>query len=333
MRKSMASTQDHDDHSIVQEWFFAHLDAKRRHAVDDTSPEVRRFRDHLWPAALDYHSPLNPVFLAGCTDLGSLFDHPSWFVRDGLIPLLWFFKTHPNPGGFQGRLWVAEEFAKWVPLAWRSVTGSYRIECPVTTAPSRARCLLLTGLSMESFCSLEFLEQSLAELSRMIPPKELKKREILAFTPARTDNFGSQHHHNYTGEYIQSICKALGTQIRFLNWQSLLETLDSGKTCDLYELNEKLLCADSYFVHAALSRGARLLRAKSPRSTAGTSFIELSPHHGVRLKKRIQEPSLWNSKDSSRFFANVMLKEANQAFPWPNWFMDWGMAAAERSTQ
>ena len=102
----------------------------------------------------------------------------------------------------------------------------------------------------------------------------------------------------------------------------MLEGMSSLQGVEIFELNERLLSADNYMNHSTLSRGARLLGDSRTRD-ASAPLVELSRYHGVRLKKRIEGRSLWESKDISTLLAKVMLSNANRAFPWPDCSRIW----------
>ena len=49
------------------------------------------FYGNIWPAANEYFSVLNPIFLVQCLRLDLLNVRPRWLIRDGSTPLAQFF--------------------------------------------------------------------------------------------------------------------------------------------------------------------------------------------------------------------------------------------------
>ena len=134
----MESMQVRPERSVMNEWYFARLNATIQQTLREKPGEVQNFLNYLWPVALPYYSPLNPCYLVGTSAEKLLSQSPVWFARDGLIPLLWFFRQNPEPLEFQGRLWVQESLEQWVPNAWRKSHGllSNRVGWP---APQNSR--------------------------------------------------------------------------------------------------------------------------------------------------------------------------------------------------
>ena len=319
----MESTSGQLSRSLQQDWFFAHADYIRQTRETPRPQEVQNFLGFLWPVALDYYSPLNPFFLADYPPLSSIPRRRGGLARDGLISLLWFFKRNPTPGKFDGNLWVHRSLEAWVPKAWRPLTGTYEIESIGTRKTGRTRQFLLLGIGMESYCSLRHLESQLAEIASVLSPAELARAKISAFLPGRYDGFGNEHSHGYYGEFVRRILGTLGLNVEFIDWRRV-EAMASLSGYEVVEFNEKLLCADSYLLHFTLSRGATLFRKPTRNSSRDRgTLVQLSPFHGMRLRKRISGKSYWESEIGRVRLTQAMLSDANQRFPWPSWFTDW----------
>ena len=74
------------------------------------SLEVKNFFSHFWPNTSDYQSPFENIFLIQAATAKIFNSRPKWFIRDGLIPLLWFFKTHPTPAKMKSRIYIHQWF-------------------------------------------------------------------------------------------------------------------------------------------------------------------------------------------------------------------------------
>ncbi len=81
----------------------------------------------LIPAAMDYHSLLNPIFLADDMSTSVLGSRPVWLVRDGRLPLERFFAENPSPSGLHTHLLIHESLHQTIPKSWRHLSGSYSI--------------------------------------------------------------------------------------------------------------------------------------------------------------------------------------------------------------
>lgn len=287
-------------------------------------PQLEQFTGFLWPAAIDYGAPVPRAFLHGFRGSASLAGAEAWIVRDGLIPLLWFFRTHPRPERGAGRLLVPESMAPYVPEAWRRHTESFRLtDGPCSVAPADApprRRLLITGIAMDTYCSLEHLARTLPRLT------ELARREGVtefnAFLPARMDGYGNEHRHEYLGEFYGRLATTL-PGLRYLRWTEF-DSTESWSDSFVVDLNEELLLADSYLVHHALARGARPLeRAEPDAERDECARIPLSPHHSLSCSRLAPRPA--GTRDMDRAFARAFAaqhsSEASRRFPWPEWHL------------
>jgi hypothetical protein len=313
----------------VMDWFLAHGELRKNHRSALRSPEAQNYLNFLWPVALDYFSPLNPIFLNESLSLEAFNSWPIWMARDGLVPLLWFFKVHPTPGKFQQKILVHEELAPFVPDAWRSHMGSYRIVSTIQAPLPKNRKFLLTGLLMDTYVTLEALEKQLQEAVAAAGEGTFAKSEIIAFLPPRIDGFGNEHRHEFHSECIFRIARYLGTHVHAIPWRKL-DSMDQLDGYEVIEFNERLLCSDSYLTQMALFRGARLLEKKThvPHE-AHEQLISLSPYHGVVIRQELEGKCMLQNtqeKEAAQYleiFAQAMRSEANKRFPWPNWFAEW----------
>ena len=74
-------------------------------------PELSKLMNWLYPHYQSYISPVNPVFLETIPNLEVLNSKKLWSVRDGLVPLLFFFTKFKIPKlNFQLRSNKVENF-------------------------------------------------------------------------------------------------------------------------------------------------------------------------------------------------------------------------------
>lgn len=308
-------------------WFHAHQSVKLR-----LSPEAQSndgFTSRLWLATREYYSPIDLIFLCQSFNPLRMNHRPLWLARDGLVPLLWFFKQNPEPREFMQHLLVHEDFAQFVPPNWRPVTGTYRVENTARALGAEPQRLLLTSVVSSAFCSLEHLKLALTELEERYGTEKLHQMEKICYLP--TEFFGNTKQ-DFHAEFMFEICRRLGTQ----NLKSLgnlnLEVMTSFEGTEVIELNERFLTPDNYVVQSILQRGGRLPEAQNARK--GGAFASLSPFHGFRIHEDLHVPYALETEGAAEgFFSKfdeIMHSQANLAFPWPTWVKNWAKSLAEK---
>jgi hypothetical protein len=344
MKKSTRRTREpRSTKRPVLDWFSAYHQARRRAEIPPPPPSTRTLIKAFWPSALPYYSALNPVFLNDNLSVQKLNRLPAWLLRDGLMPLQWFFHSFPKPQGFKSRFYVHEELAPIVPTPWRPFCGTYRLES--SNPPPSARepkGLILAGVVMDAFCGIEHLQKSLDRIIARYGKAALASMELLSFLPMDQHSRDLQPQHQYHSEYWLRLCRALGASIKPLSWKELtgLETLADY---DFLELNEGLVCADSYLSHLLASKGARFFdQAPRPRSMSGSgdsSWVDISPMHGFRLSGKLEgayalageEKELESAAEHFRQLAVLTDAPAHYPYPWPDWFNAWVELASRKA--
>ncbi|MGZ6371575.1 MAG: hypothetical protein ACXWPM_12535, partial [Bdellovibrionota bacterium] len=248
------------------------------------------------------------------------------------------FKTNPRPPARKAgvppcKLWIDRAFADFVPEAWRSSVGGYRLcRGPGVSrprSPTKPKALLVTGLMMPVYCGLDSLQTQLDEIVERYGRRALATMEILAFLPASFLDWGTRPQHEYHSEYMLRVCRTLGTRIRPISWTQL-DAASSFEGFDLVDLNEGLLCRDSALLHLAMSRGARLAFETAPLPKE--RYVAISPSHGFGLSERLPaarslKPALQGTRSAFERFENAMQSDANRRFPWPRWIPAWARMA------
>lgn len=325
-------------------WLHSHSDLKRERPVDGGPAPGRDFVNFLWPAGIGYASPLCPAFLAeygGSVVAGS---RPVCLARDGLVPLLWFFREFPEPRTASSWLLVHSELAPFIPTPWRKASGQYRLENdPKMFRGRKTNRLVLTGVMMDAYCDLAELEERLELVCENLGSSKEGLEEVLAFIPARTDGFGVEHRHEYVIDYVTLLSRFFGSKVKGITWNAFdsRESWDGFAVCDL---NSRFACADSYLLHRAASKGARIVGEETasplPQASSrkeGQRWVQLSPFHGVRAEPVTGKcvfddgnglPEEMKKGFEQRYMA-AMRSEANRRFPWPQWFAAWTRVLAE----
>lgn len=298
------------------------------------SKEVQGLLGHLWPAAVEYASPLNPGFLVAQASQGKLPDLPVFLARDGLIPLLWSFARFPEPprkGGVE-RLLVAPEWVEWVPLAWRKRVRTYRVVRSPSLEQSPIRRVLFTGVIMDTYCTIDGLRALLDDVNSLLPKGGVRALEPFIFAPPRLSGYGNEHAHGYFFDFVQTLFESCGRRLQTLDWRRA-HAVDDWSGTLVVDLSDRKLCADSYGVHFALSRGAIGLEdlRGSPHQVLPPSsvFVPHSPYYGVLMEEVSTKAPQQDMSIDLQFAAHQtrlhqeLNSPAGTAFPWPGWFQAW----------
>lgn len=316
-------------------------------APPERTPEIRNFFGGLWPAAETYASPLNPIFLLDLPDRTTGSAKESWLIRDGVLPLVWFFVKNPTPGGFRGVLKIHAELERLIPDAWRPQVMLYELfpdelPRPRQATPNEVREILLTGLIMPSACSISRLEEDLQQIVQFIGGREkIPSVKIRAFLPARfevTDRASGPSFYNY---FMKTLFQYLGLEIEFLEYESL-RWLYASSSIWMHEFNEKFLYADSYLSLLCLSKGHRAIPlngGKRPRKPRYERVYPAYANVSCGIRSEFKEPFLdylsgkWvpESQERAKAFFQATNSAANRIYPWPRWFPSWceGLSAGK----
>jgi hypothetical protein len=315
----------------LSEWFNSH--PSRARSASDFEPSgklAKEYLDFLWPIGMTYASPLNPLFLVECSDPRQLSRRRTWASRDGLVPLLWFFHQNPEPRGFSGELLIPSDFSACVPHSWRKQVAL--VDWTSSERPAARPKFLLTGLAMNTYCSIEQLEEILGALQRDFG--DLRRCETRALLLSRFDGWGQEHDHDYHPRYFMKLHTAFG-EFQPMKWPEFDSNSDlRGWT--VIDLNGRSLVSDSFLTQNALGRGASLWtpRTLDAMPTSASEYIPLSPYHGARVHSRYPSQTfLPLSPEQEKRFAFALASETNRRFPWPNWFTSWAQLATTAQAQ
>ena len=322
-----------NDGFVAVDWFEAHKEAKLKLPKRPTEAKFN-FSKEFWPVGGDYYSPLNPIFVAERFHPSKMNERAVWLARDGLVPLLWFFKLNPEPGVFRSRILIHEDFSPFVPEAWRPRMGTYRLSMDAETARSIPRTLLVTGLISDSYCSLSGLQDILDRLEERISSEQLAKLNKVCFLPVQLHL--SANRQSFQAAYFVELFKRCGTSFQSVEW-GWIEGQPVFTDTIIVDMNEMLLCADNFIIHMALQKGAEYLPLTGQGNTVGGNFVRLSPYHGVVIKDSLTGRfALEGDAPAEIYFSQferAMRSHANRNFPWPSWISEWGQAISRRARE
>lgn len=250
-------------------------------------------------------------------------------ARDGLLPLLWFYKFRPTPGSFKGKILVHEDFTPFVPKAWRNQTGSYRVSSLPGLEKQEIREVVFTGVINEGVCEFESIKQEIEKLEKAIGTKKLNQISKLCIFIEKQFRQTS-HRQDLYPKIMLELIKATTTENFSPKTWEILEDTSSFKGSLLVDFNEKNLFADSAFIHRFLGRGGRLFGA-SESPPPDSEFVQLSAFHGIHFRKKIEgsyaldstkRASPENSAHISRF-QTLMRSHVNTKLPWDLLMKEW----------
>jgi hypothetical protein len=307
------------ERSRLEGWFIA-SGLRTDRGARPTPPEHQPFLNAVWPMSENYYSPIRATSLLHHVAFASLNESPLWLIRDGLVPLLWFFRAFPTPRRIKTRLLVHADFAWAVPAAWRDRAGTYEIVSLPTSTLERQRNkrFILAGPFAEAVCSIKSLEASLSKLKAAVGAAALRRAELAAFLPARVASFHTDASEAYHARCLKAILDAFGTSdnVRFIDWNHLRWMDDlSG---EFVEFNDRLLWADNFLVHHALSTGGRIAGDPDRRlSRSSGRIFELSPYHGFLVNFDLGRKNFVRPPFEAK--RTALTGAANRSFPWHAW--------------
>lgn len=251
-------------------------------------------------------------------------------ARDGLIPLLWFFRHFPEPGRANFRILVHRDLADFVPEPWRPQTGTYRIESLVEPAAEPEKILIL-GLNLTG-------RRQLAEAWRKCEAARALVREDVwrglpkeVFVQVKPSIFeGSDM------AWMLELGARLGSGVTSPDWGDL-ESRDSFRGTWIVDLNDGLLTPDHYLNHLVLSRGGRVI-SPAREIVESETRIDLSTQHALYAVDRLDNERGWDGKwrrqsplECERYFRGLgafstVPRAKESGFPWPLWFEAWCFA-------
>ena len=296
-------------------------------------PEIQQFFDLVWPAGHVVASPLNPVFLLDLPKLASERASERWLVRDGLLPLIWFFSQNPEPGNFKQKLLVPIQFQEYVPNAWRQQVELFELFNETANQPQEIRELLLMGVLMPSMCSIARLERDLKMIvERIGGPQALSKLRIRAYFPFKYEPPAEFNGTAFYLRYSQLLFKYLGADVEFLEYESL-QWINLESSTSVHEFNEEWLISNSYLKLLSLSKGHHFLTGLAPTRSSGgyDEIFPMFPNVSCGIRKRFDlefidytgSAMVLETQERARAVHAAANSYANKLYPWPKWFTSW----------
>ena len=293
---------------------------------------------NFWPVSEDYASALKPIFLADLKAWSERESNTSFLVRDGLVPLVWFFMNNPTPNGFNSTLRIHSDFECYIPEAWRPQVELYEFFSDTGAGylgtqdglTNEVRQLVLMGIVTPSFCSLSRLQADLKEILAFIGgPEKLDKVRIKAFLPVRDEGVTYHSGIGFFPNYLMKLYEGLKADIEFIELEGLKWMYFDPGTW-VHEFNEGHLFKDSFLRTLALSKGGRFIPTAGQDHSERAEYSQVIPVYphvscGIRTKFTKEffdyTKKTWVSENQelTTEFYRAMNSFVNTKYPWSQW--------------
>jgi len=305
----------------------------QKQSVDELIPPkgFQSFIDSIWHARAALYSPIPMDFLLKYVDSPKyLSQRPEWILRDGLVPLAWFFKQNPTPPKtLRTKLYIEESLAPLIPKAWKPLVGSFRLRSISTKPnPSRETSLFLTGIMNPSHCSLSFLSHSLKKIHRLLKEKKVTPSSVYCYLPLAFESVHYTSAFEFHPHFIKILKSEFQIPILFLGEKEFFNKSQISHGF-IYELNEGGLFNNSYLLHRSLFNGLSLLE-NPPSSSNLFKTVYFSPYHALELSNKISqsqdpiEKPLPHPFETDTFIET--LENNYKTLPWSVEFHRWVMS-------
>ncbi len=276
--------KNNEPKEIIQ-WSYDYIQSFYLNNNGLTSDAERQYLNYLSPFSDKYFSHLNPFILFGGAAHEQLLKKNVWMLRDGLIPLSYFFQE-ASVDLMKGKrkFIIHKDYWFLVPKEWQKNVIFYDITSNhVFDSNNLPKKIVITGVANETLADPEEFTEDIKELAAVFSKKDLEKIEISAYLPnKRTDLWGRWQDENIF-KYAKVMFQNLKLDIDFPEWEIIKMNMDFQNTL-YFEINRGTLVKDSYLQHMMLSRGAGLLKKKN--DLKGFTLIKkhpLSLYHGVDI--------------------------------------------------
>jgi len=287
-----------------------------------------RLSDVCFPLIVPFKWPCPATFLWSKPSFNQLNKQPEWIVRDGLIPVLWFFLNNPKPIGFRSKLLFDQRFAHLIPTAWRAKSLLFNVESTTLATTSKTKRWLLSGIVSPAHCSIEHLESILTQLTtKKALTRLLKTAPLLTSLLFRHERIGDGH---FAVEGFHfDFCRRLGSVFcgpAIGSYSHELERLASMDDLIYIDLNEGLLASEGPLHHLVLSKGAIPFNKRTLLGPLKKS-IALSRNHCANVCtipdsiKSVWEKECFSEqvKYARAFTRRLATGKTHHRYPWPVW--------------
>lgn len=272
-------------------------------------PELSKLASWLYPHYQSYISPVNPIFVSEIPNLDILNSKKLWAIRDGLVPLLFFFTKFKTPKGLHSKILIDQELLDCVPEVWRPYVGSYYLQSKDNSV--EADKAFIYGVNSEVFMSKESVEKALEPFAKRKKP--WKEVWIYLSTRQFTPLENPRHH----AQMFLEIFERTGAKMKVVDLQEILG-VQSWENWQLFELNKKTILADSWLSQAVISRGGQIPERKQPQNS---EVVHLSAHHNCVIQWDVDWPKI-KVQDRQEEMSELIQSIEARTFSWKKIFSE-----------
>lgn len=241
-----------------------------------------KFCDFLSPDSKLYSSSLNPLFSFELDSSNKylLKSFELISLRDGVLPLLSFFRRNPAPEKIDPIVVVDEELSSLVPITWRERVVLRRVVCLNKTISKPQNKVVVFVSPEKKSIPLEILKNEMSKLKKKIE----KNCEVIIFFSSVNRRGEEEVSFDDSWRYrvFQVMVNELsGYNVRVLDWREYASEDFSGSK--YFFINPlRYYFTDSFLHHDILQRGARpLFELNEELETK--CILKLSACHGFVL--------------------------------------------------
>jgi len=307
------------------QWAFDFIESYYLNNLEKLTELELVYLDYLSPFSKSYFGPTCPILLLSGIDLEKLEKKDYWTIRDGLIPLYFFFKENEPLEG--QKILVDSDFLFLVPNKWKKNVLFYKIEADnLFSKNNLPKEIILFGLPNETLTSFDEFEEQLKAISNYLGKENIEKINITAYLPnKRADLWGTWTDENFF-KYGKVLFKELKIDIAFPELLAI-NAKSSYKDTLYVELNAKHFIADTFPMHMVLSKGGGLLEGRKLSSIfKPKQKLKLSLHHSIAIYEVAEndypdwsDPFLDSDLDYYKKILSSGVRSKNLTKQWEAW--------------
>ncbi len=243
------------------------------------------YQQFLAPFADKYYSPLNPFIIFGGADSAQLLKKNVWMLRDGLLPLSFFFKEASEELLQDDRKFIIHKDLWFlVPPAWQKSVLFFDVKSNNVFDQKRLpQKIFISGFANDTLADQDEFLADIEELASNFSKEELEKIQISAYFPGKNNDLWAKWKDENPFKYAKALFKNLKIDIDFPDWEIIKSTMNYDDTL-YFEINRGAMVKDSYLKQMFLSRGAgELKRENSEDGFTYMKNVQLSPYHSVEI--------------------------------------------------